>query len=284
MITLRKLSGLKPGTRHRKLASLLLRFETEIGAGRSVDSTYIRDLFDLACSDSGLPSGTRDTFLSCRRTLAWEPAGIGVDTLRRACNRARHALLRHLGAEPAEWDLLPRSDSAGDAAGADPRTPGDREVVSPRAKVYLDDIRSPFNVGAVVRTAAAYGVEELLLSPDTPPPDHPRARRASMGSVDLLRWRRIDASVLSEEKAVFALEHGGVPTEKFHFPEQGLVILGNEELGVSPALLDLADRSAGRVTIATPGPRRSLNVSVAFGILIHHWQISLREQHSPVLR
>ncbi len=48
--------------------------------------------------------------------------------------------------------------------------------------------------------------------------------------------------------------------------------MGSEELGLSPEALRLADASAGRVSIPLAGAKRSLNVSVAFGILMHAWQ------------
>ena len=69
----------------------------------------------------------------------------------------------------------------------------------------------------------------------------------------------------------FALEVGGIPVESFKFPENGIVIIGNEELGVSPQLLKLADSSGGRTGIRMFGKKGSINAGVAFGILMHAW-------------
>ncbi len=59
------------------------------------------------------------------------------------------------------------------------------------------------------------------------------------------------------------------------FPARGTVLVGSEELGLSPEALRLADAGRGRVNIPLGGAKRSLNVSVAFGILIHAWRSAI---------
>jgi TrmH family RNA methyltransferase len=54
--------------------------------------------------------------------------------------------------------------------------------------------------------------------------------------------------------------------------------VGSEELGLSPEALALAESSAGRVSIAMAGARASLNVAVAFGILMQAWYSRLAPQ------
>jgi TrmH family RNA methyltransferase len=70
---------------------------------------------------------------------------------------------------------------------------------------------------------------------------------------------------------VFALETGGIPLAEFPFPRQGLLIAGSEELGISPQAMAVADASLGRVSIPCYGAKGSLNVSVAFGIVMQAW-------------
>jgi TrmH family RNA methyltransferase len=149
--------------------------------------------------------------------------------------------------------------------------------------VYLEDIRSPFNVGAMFRTAESFGAEKILLSPLCADPRHPRAERSAMGCVDLLPWERRD--LFADDAAtgdapppaapLFALETGGTPLDDFPFPRRGLMIVGSEELGVSPAALAAADASLGRVSIPSYGAKGSLNVSVAFGIVMRAWARSI---------
>jgi len=69
-----------------------------------------------------------------------------------------------------------------------------------------------------------------------------------------------------------ALETGGTPITSFSFPKQGIVLLGSEELGLSAEALKRV--SAGIVSIPMKGIKASLNVAVAFGILMQYWVAS----------
>ena len=91
----------------------------------------------------------------------------------------------------------------------------------------------------------------------------------------MLPWEVAELQTLAGIQWVFALETGGTPLLDFAFPPQGVVILGSEELGVSPEGLALAERGLGRVSIPLAGAKRSLNVSVAFGILMQAWVAAL---------
>ena len=75
---------------------------------------------------------------------------------------------------------------------------------------------------------------------------------------------------------IFVLETGGTPIEEFDFPKKGICIIGSEELGVSPAALEKA--TYGRVSIPMTGLKASLNVGVAYGILMQKWVESLTEK------
>ena len=77
------------------------------------------------------------------------------------------------------------------------------------------------------------------------------------------------------ECPVFALESGGTKLTEFDFPDKGIMIVGSEELGVSPESLAVADASLGRVSIPIYGAKGSLNASVAFGIAMQAWSEKL---------
>lgn len=197
--------------------------------------------------------------------------------LRRALNGVKHLLLTETGKEQADWDFLDKSDFINTDGKLDP---AGRKVFE-GMYVYLEDIRSPFNVGAMFRSAESFGVEKMFLSPFCADPRHKRAERTAMGCVDIVPWERKDffapiEDPLSGEKPelpfpVFALETGGVPIMDFAFPRRALMIAGSEELGVSPQALAAADASLGRVSIPCYGAKASLNVSVAVGIALDHW-------------
>jgi len=261
MFTLSKLRELPPKTRLRKIVRILQGFEIDAAAGRPVDTGYLGGLFRVF--DERLSRG-----LEPELPGLWQALEQPVDppTVARAVNALRHGILRVLHAEPAEWDFIDAATGSLDRTGV---------AVLPMT-VYVEDIRSPFNVGSIFRTAEAFGAEKILLSPRTPLPTHSRAMRTSLGATLAIPWETAELSALGVGAEVFALETGGTPLSEFPFPRRGVVLLGSEELGLSPEALSLADRSLGRVSIPLGGAKRSLNVSVAFGILMHAWSAALR--------
>jgi len=192
------------------------------------------------------------------------------EIFRRTLNNVKHLLHTATGREQADWDFeyLDRKDSDGML------NPKERRVFT-GMHVYLEDIRSPFNVGAMFRTAESFSVEKIILSPFCADPNHRRAQRTAMGCIDIVAWER--QNLFSTEEIpqmpypIFALETGGIPLDEFPFPQHGLLIAGSEELGVSPRALAAADASLGRVSIPCYGAKASLNVSVAFGIAVNYW-------------
>lgn len=260
MITLRKLASLKEGTRLRKAVRLLQQFER--GETRP-ESAYLKGLYRMMQESPDLGEETQARFRAEETRLAGNPALPRDAEYRRTWNSLRHLLLAALGQEPADWDFPPPQ---GEGA-----LPLQEESPLRKRRLYLDDIRSPFNLGAIFRTAAFFGISEIWLSRDTVDPDHPRARRSAMGCIERVPWKRIDEGELAETAGLFALESGGAPLPRFAFPEEGIAVLGSEELGVSPALLAAADASGGRVTIPGSGGKGSLNVGVACGIMLSRW-------------
>ncbi len=264
MFPVYKLERLPAGQRRRKIIALLtglektLYGESESGAVALLDpgiEVYLRSLVRLALNDPKLEA---NSIPELQRLLSAESGT--VETLR-LCNFTRHALLTAGGTSPAEWDLLLPEDGAHAAGGERSFFPG--------VMVYAEDIRSPFNLGSIFRTAEAFGAEKVLVSPLCVPPDHPRAQRSSMGCIDYLSWEQMSLYAIPFDMPVFALETGGTPLEEFEFPSRGIVIIGSEELGISPEGLSRA--SYGRVSIPMTGIKTSLNVGVAFGILMQAW-------------
>jgi TrmH family RNA methyltransferase len=254
MFSLSKLRELSPRTRLRKIARILQAIEV---AAASPDIEYLDGLLSLLSAQAPPDIGLLARALRTDMAHAAES-----DALLRGLNNIRHALLRALNAEPAEWDLLSRDSGLLDRTGV---------RILPFS-VYLEEVRSPFNVGSIFRTAEAFGAERIILSPRTPPPTHPRAKKTARGASEALPWEVAELDSLRGRKDVFALELGGTELERFHFPPAGIVLVGSEELGLSPEALAIADAGAGRVTIPLAGAKRSLNVSVAFGILMQAWR------------
>jgi RNA methyltransferase, TrmH family len=254
MIPLYKLARLPAGQRRRKLALLLSAEERSLMDGVVGDEGYILSLIEMCLEDEKIGESARNAI----RSLTG--ASPSREILLRACDQTRHSMLAAIGTFPAEWDLLERSPKPGEFAS---------RFFFSGMRAYAEDIRSPFNLGSIFRTAEAFGAERLFLSPNCVPPEHARARRSAMGCVDYLPWERLPLESLPGNEPVFALETGGTPIDEFDFPPRGTVIIGSEELGVSPE--GLARASYGRVSIPMRGIKASVNVGVAFGILMNAW-------------
>jgi len=256
MFPLARLRELAPRTRMRKIARILQGVEMDLVSGRTPDAEYLAGLLRLL-EDQG-PADARPA----ARTLAAEIASDAASAeVLRGLNTIRHDLLRALHAEPAEWDLVSPDTGLLDRSGV---------RILPFT-VYLEDIRSPFNVGSMFRTAEAFGAERILLSSRTPSPTHPRAEKTAKGASRAIPWEVAELALLRGRPDVFALEVGGTPLAEFDFPPRGTVLVGSEELGLSPEALEIADAGRGRVSIPLAGAKRSLNVSVALGILMQAW-------------
>ena len=165
-----------------------------------------------------------------------------------------------LGESPADWDMMD-DDGLIDFSC--------RTVF--HHSLYLDSIRSPFNVGSIFRSAEAFGVESIILRPGSADPHHARAEKSSKGCVSAIPYSFSEIEEMDTSLPVFALEVGGVDIDTFDFPEKGICIIGNEESGVSPSALKIADMSLGRVSIRQYGAKGSINVASATSIMLSLW-------------
>ena len=264
MIAPDKLFQLTPGQKRRKLALTFGELERDIlgiaepGLSYTFESMpraeYTRAMAKIVLDDPKLPQPVREDI---SKLIQKEP----LDELR-VCNAARNALLAILGTFPAEWDLVI-------APHASEKLTVEKREFFPGMCVDAEDIRSPFNVGSIFRTAEGLGCDKVYISPQCTDPEHPRAKRSSMGCIDTMGYTKCSLDELPEDKPICTLETRGTALADFVFPKEGIVIIGSEELGVSPEALRKA--TYGTVTIPMTGLKASLNVGVAFGILMQAW-------------
>lgn len=272
MIEPHKLNQLHPGQKRRKLALTLGALERDVlgipekGNEYNIKSIsraeYIKKIVSIVIEDPELSAETKTTL---EKAVKAEPFDEKY-----ACNIARNSLLAIIGTFPAEWDLI----IAPHASPLDENGIVKKRDFFPDVYVYAEDIRSPFNCGSIFRTAEAMGCEKVLISPMCIDPNHPKSLRSGMGCIETIGYERKSLDELenfAKEKdiPIFVLETGGTPIEEFNFPKKGICIIGSEELGVSPSALSKA--TYGRVTIPMKGLKASLNVGVAWGILMQKW-------------
>ncbi len=140
----------------------------------------------------------------------------------------------------------------------------------PNFMVILDSIRDPGNLGALLRSAEAAGVQTVLLPPETTDAFAPKVVRAGMGAhfrlpIRTADWERIGLIIDSLDLQVYLAEAGGRPCWEANLLQPVALIIGGEAEGASEAARKLAQESIG---IPMPGKADSLNAAVAGSLLM----------------
>lgn len=130
--------------------------------------------------------------------------------------------------------------------------------------IYLDSLRSAFNVGSILRTAEAFRLGTVHFSARTPFIDNPKVQKTSMWAYDKVPCYRCE-DVKNLPRPLIALETDpDAPSLfDFSFPPSFTLLLGNEEYGLSHQAKEAKD---ALITIPLYGYKNSLNVASAFAI------------------
>ena len=139
---------------------------------------------------------------------------------------------------------------------------------------HLMDIE---NVGSIIRTAGAMGIDGIVLGSRCADPFNRKAMRVSMGAVfkvNLIRMDDEEGTVSKLKRSGFSiigsiLDSRAVPLSSLEPQSRYALVVGNEESGLSSFWIDACEKL---ITIPMSRGIDSLNVGVASGILIHHLQ------------
>ncbi|MDQ3107900.1 MAG: TrmH family RNA methyltransferase [Actinomycetota bacterium] len=141
--------------------------------------------------------------------------------------------------------------------------------------LLLDSVQTPYNVGAILRTAASFRIEHLWLAGATATPDHEKSRKTSLGTERLVPWSVVAtpaegaaaARAAGMEVVGIELAAGATAVGDSTFPAAGVcLVLGHEDRGLSSGALTACDRFA---YIPLPGKVGSLNVATAAAIALY---------------
>jgi tRNA G18 (ribose-2'-O)-methylase SpoU len=149
-----------------------------------------------------------------------------------------------------------------------------KEERGKRLAVLLDNIRSAWNVGSILRSADGFGFMHAYLCGITPTADNEAVTKTSLGAEDSVPWSchkdavKLVKGLKAEGWRIYALEDDprSLPIARLtsdRSPGPAVLIVGNEVTGVDPDLLDLCDQI---VYIPMLGDKKSFNVAIAFGI------------------
>ena len=163
------------------------------------------------------------------------------------------------------------------------KSPAERRMILEKYFSYndkiiaLNSVRDPSNLGAIIRSAVAFGVSHIVLSSDCVDPYNPKTVRAAMGALFKIKITIVSdfASFIRDSilagRNVYAAElrEGAFPLDEIAFSSQDIVIIGNEGHGIDESISSLCTAS---VYIPISGMIESLNASVAASILM--WELS----------
>jgi RNA methyltransferase, TrmH family len=141
--------------------------------------------------------------------------------------------------------------------------------------LVLDAVRDPGNLGTILRTAVAAGVQGVILTPGCVDPFSPKVLRSAMGAhfrlpLLVLDWIEIEAllksgETRSEVKIYLSDAEGSLPYTRADFHSPALLIIGGEAEGAGAEAQRLAER---RIHIPMAPGVESLNAAVAAAILM----------------
>ncbi len=143
--------------------------------------------------------------------------------------------------------------------------------------LFLDSVRDPGNLGAIIRSAVAFGTELLLLSDDCADLYNPRTVRAAMGNLFCVRTIRVNdvtgsiAALRSLGRRVLAAEltERAIPLHEAAVTSHDVFVIGNEGHGIEAEVSAACDAS---VYIPMRSTVESLNAAVAASVLL--WEQS----------
>ncbi len=143
--------------------------------------------------------------------------------------------------------------------------------------VVCPEVQDPENLGSILRLAAAFDVEGVLVGQGSADPFSRRVLRVSMGAalgVPVVESREIEADLrqlagpLALELVATVLDPAAEPLASAARPKRLALLLGSEGHGLRPEWIAVCAR---RITIPMPGEADSLNVAVAAGIFLYHF-------------
>lgn len=152
--------------------------------------------------------------------------------------------------------------------------------------LVLDGVQDPGNVGALIRTAAWFGIRTVITDQKSADVESPKAVRASMGGLWDVALARVPSVVPVLDALhnagvdVWGADLGGAPVGAWQPPRDAALVMGSEAHGLSEEVVAwLRERRPdGSQFVFIPGVKRdtprgveSLNVAVAGAVLMARW-------------
>jgi TrmH family RNA methyltransferase len=131
--------------------------------------------------------------------------------------------------------------------------------------VLLDRLQDPGNIGAIIRSAAAFGIEGIIINTGCVDPYSPKAVRSAMGALEKVKIIKIKEIQEIIEYNLIAADKAGRDIDSYKWPKGFILAIGNEANGLSQ---EVAAAASETVSIPISGSIESLNAAVSCGILL----------------
>ena len=147
-------------------------------------------------------------------------------------------------------------------------------------KIVLDVISDPGNLGTIIRLCDWFGISDLICSSDSVDVYNPKVVQATMGSLARVNvvYTNLENYLSKTNEPVYGAFMDGKPVYEEKFPENALLILGNEANGISSNIAHFVTK---KITIPRFGmlqKTESLNVATATAILINEFKRDLMKR------
>jgi tRNA G18 (ribose-2'-O)-methylase SpoU len=237
-----KFFRLTPLQQQKKCAELIRVIYEELLKNREISS------YDL------LPINLKDQYDHYNEILSWLALSPFKEISLKNIADQYHFHLDKAEVNLKEHNLLPKLRTGDRTA---------KENFGERA-IFLDNVRSAYNVGSILRTNEALRIGSVYVSKKTPFLDNKKVIKTAMGAAELVPcYKKEDLSNLPSPIIALDTSEMAISLFDFIFPENFTLILGNEEYGISDQILKNADYI---LEIPMLGSKNSINVACAFAI------------------
>jgi TrmH family RNA methyltransferase len=135
--------------------------------------------------------------------------------------------------------------------------------------VAIDEVQDPGNLGTIIRLCDWFGIADLVCSKGTVDVYNPKTVQASMGSLARVKvhYTELTDWLSQTDLPIYGTMLDGQSIYELTWPEQGVLLLGNEANGISPEVIHLVHH---QITIPAMGQpaAESLNVAMATGLCL----------------
>jgi RNA methyltransferase, TrmH family len=151
----------------------------------------------------------------------------------------------------------------------------EKEIDFNQSSVYLNNINDPGNLGTILRSALAFGLENIILDEECVDIYNPKTIQAAKDAIFKLniafdKNREAVGALKQENIKIYATDvtRGIALRDAFKSDEKVCIVLGNESHGVESGLLEMADNL---INIKTTSKIESLNVAISGSIIFYEF-------------